>query len=285
MQANRQRTNHNSALEHLSVEELEQLLYTPDGKEPDVDFMTEVLEVIHAKEANDPSYTEPDVDAAWADFKENYMEQAEIYGPADEEPLNSRSKRKGHNVLILLRRTVAVAAILAAFCVTASAFGFDILKAIADWTAETFQFASLDDIPVEQSIRENDPYAELRAAVSEETALSVVPTWAPGDIIQERVSIDHRSNSVSICGTYQTDSYEYTVTIMVYENWSDAERSSYQKDDQEVEKHVVNDITHYLMRNTEYCTAAWVNENVEVSIQGTLSFADLNSMINSVYWE
>lgn len=280
-----------SALDHLTLEELEQLLYVPDGEDPDVEFITEVLEVIKAKESEcsefDTADTENvDVDAAWNDFQENYMGHADAYERTFREPNSEKSKTSDHSVLILLRRAVAVAAVLALLSVTAAASGFDLFKAIAEWTAETFQFTAPAEEAFIQAVPEDDPYQALRAVVAEETDLPVVPIWAPEEDMQESVTISQRSNSVSIDGVYRSDYKEYAINLIIYDDIVFLEQSStYQKDSEEIERYLSSGIFHYIMSNNGSVVAVWVNENVEVSIRGELTPQDLKSMINSLYWE
>ena len=54
-----------------------------------------------------------------------------------------------------------------------------------------------------------------------------------------------------------------------------------------VMKHMIEysagNIMHYLMNNNEIYSVTWVNENAEVLIQGNLSIADLEKMVDSIY--
>ena len=138
-------------LEQMRTEELEALLQqefaAADGGEPDVDYIMAIMEVMKQRDANPPA-AEADVDAAWRDFKENYQGQASAY---ETEVLPERDsshldqitspspKKKSRRIL---RAAVIMAACIVILCGAASAFGFDILQAFADWTAETFGFVT-----------------------------------------------------------------------------------------------------------------------------------------------
>ena len=138
-------------LEQMRTEELEALLQqeftAADGGEPDVDYIMAIMEVMKQRDANPPA-AEADVDAAWRDFKENYQGQASAY---ETEVLPERDsshldqitspspKKKSRRIL---RAAVITAACIVILCGAASAFGFDILQAFADWTAETFGFVT-----------------------------------------------------------------------------------------------------------------------------------------------
>lgn len=138
-------------LEQMRTEELEALLQqeftAADGGELDVDYIMAIMEVMKQRDANPPA-AEVDVDAAWRDFKENYQGQASAY---ETEVLPERDsshldqitspspKKKSRRIL---RAAVITAACIVILCGAASAFGFDILQAFADWTAETFGFVT-----------------------------------------------------------------------------------------------------------------------------------------------
>lgn len=286
MRVNGQNEKLHSALDQMTIQELEQLLDTPDGVEPDVDFITEVLEVVQAKEAEHPDCLglDVDVDAAWEDFKGNYMGQAEACRPADGRSHSKQSKTSNHRFLILVRRTLTVAAVLTMFCVTASAFGF--FQWFADWTAQTFRFASIDEGAWKQDVLECDPYAALRAAVAEETDLPVVPAVGPDKSVQVKLTVTERSDGVRVHGVYRAEDDEYSITLTIYDDVVFANGSStYQKSEEDIEICQINNIEHYLMKNNESSSAAWINQNVEVHIQGEIAFEDLETMVASVYWE
>ena len=104
------------------------------------------MEVMKQRDANPPA-AEADVDAAWRDFKENYQGQASAYEtevlPERDSSILTKSppfpQKKSRRIL---RAAVITAACIVILCGAASAFGFDILQAFADWTAETFGFVT-----------------------------------------------------------------------------------------------------------------------------------------------
>ena len=173
-------------LEQMRTEELEALLQqeftAADGGEPDVDYIMAIMEVMKQRDANPPA-AEVDVDAAWRDFKENYQGQASAY---ETEVLPERDsshldqitspspKKKSRRIL---RAAAITAACIVILCGAASAFGFDILQAFADWTAETFGFVTPGQEEAEAP--QDDPYQRLRFAVSLETDLPLIPNWGP----------------------------------------------------------------------------------------------------------
>ena len=280
-------------LEQMRTEELEALLQqeftAADGGEPDVDYIMAIMVVMKQRDANPPA-AEADVDAAWRDFKENYQGQASAY---ETEVLPERDsshldqitspspKKKSRRIL---RAAVITAACIVILCGAASAFGFDILQAFADWTAETFGFVTPGQ---EEAEVPQDPYLELRLAVAEETDLPVVPNWAPNDTkLVGAVSMIKRTDGNRIQAVYSVNGERFTVRIQIYDSVPDVYTGIYQKDSsEEIVEYKVSDITHYLMNNNGHLLATWVNENIECFIQGNLSKSDLEKIINSIYEE
>lgn len=279
-------------LEQMRTEELEALLQqeftAADGGEPDVDYIMAIMEVMKQRDANPPA-AEVDVDAAWRDFKENYQGQASAY---ETEVLPERDsshldqitspspKKKSRRIL---RAAAITAACIVILCGAASAFGFDILQAFADWTAETFGFVTPGQ---EEAEAPQDPYLELRLAVAEETDLPVVPNWAPkGTVSKEEVSVINRSDGVRLQATYINSQGEFTIRIQIYNSLPEEYFGVYQKNDHNVTKYDSGGIIHYLMENTETCSVAWLNGDIETLIQGNLTMGDLEKMVDSIYEE
>ena len=279
-------------LEQMRTEELEALLQqeftAADGGEPDVDYIMAIMEVMKQRDANPPA-AEVDVDAAWRDFKENYQGQASAY---ETEVLPERDsshldqitspspKKKSRRIL---RAAVITAACIVILCGAASAFGFDLLQAFADWTAETFGFVTPGQ---EEAEAPQDPYLELRLAVAEETDLPVVPNWAPkGTVSKEEVSVINRSDGVRLQATYINSQGEFTIRIQIYNSLPEEYFGVYQKNDHNVTKYDSVGIIHYLMENTETCSVAWLNGDIETLIQGNLTMGDLEKMVDSIYEE
>lgn len=279
-------------LEQMRTEELEALLQqeftAADGGEPDVDYIMAIMEVMKQRDANPPA-AEVDVDAAWRDFKENYQGQASAY---ETEVLPERDsshldqitspspKKKSRRIL---RAAVITAACIVILCGAASAFGFDILQAFADWTAETFGFVTPGQEEAEAP--QDDPYNALRLAVSNKTDTPAVPTWFPdGTKISGDIRITERLNSVRIQATCETQTGEFTIRISVYNTDEHNFTSSYQKNDYQVQVYKSGGVSHYIMSNENYIGVTWTNDDIEGSIQGALSITDLEKMVDSIYY-
>lgn len=227
------------------------------------------------------------MDAAWRDFKENYQGQASAY---ETEVLPERDsshldqitspspKKKSRRIL---RAAVITAACIVILCGAASAFGFDILQAFADWTAETFGFVTPGQEEAEAP--QDDPYNTLRLAVSERTDLPVVPTWFPEDTeLVGSISVVEQIGMIRLQGTFENSQEQFTIRIQIYDSVPEKYDGTYQIDSNSFELYEVDGITYYLMSNNDTNSVAWLNGVVEGHIQGHVSFDGLKKMVDSI---
>ena len=288
-----------SVLAGKSTEELEELLAMSfsmeDGAETDEAYITTIMEVIREREEKeaDQEKRQAEVDAAWREFQEyraeRDREKAEADGLADAsgkfpgEP--SRPQEKVHTAKKpgrVLRSCAAAAAVIVLLCGTAYAFGWNIFQALADWTAETFQFLT----GAEPEMADYGVFDRLYKNVSTETDIPVVPRWAPEgtkEVEQPRTSI--RSDKTRIVGEYLVEDREFTVRITIYNEIPEIYDTIYQKNDGSAYPYEAGGITHYIVENVDNVSAMWTNNVVEGYIQGNISIAELKQMIDSIYEE
>ena len=288
-----------SVLAGKSTEELEELLAASfplgDNAETDEAYIIAIMEVIREREEKeaDQEKRQAEVDAAWREFQEyraeRDREKANADGMADAsgkfpgEP--SRPQEKVHTAKKpgrVLRSCAAAAAVIVLLCGTAYAFGWNIFQALADWTAETFQFLT----GAETEEFDYSVFDRLYKSVSEETDIPSVPQWAPDgteEVEQPRTSV--RSDKTRIVGQYLIGEREFTVRIMIYNTTPEDYLGAYQKNDVTVEEYESGGIVHYITENVDYISSMWTNGCIEGHIQGSLSIEELKNMIDSIYEE
>lgn len=284
---NRETTERDPILKHLSTEQLENLLsqdFDWSGEqEPDVDYIMAVMEVIRERDA-EAGEAAVDVDAAWEDFQQNYQNRR----PASEPPalretesphLNQSSQHKSPQKHFKATRYLVLAALVGVLlCGAAEAFGFHVFQALASWTTETFGFTA----PAEPA--EADPFAQLRSAVAHETTLPIVPHYAPeGTEETGDFSIDERRNGIRIADKYKIPDGEFSIHVIIYDINNKDYTGTYQKDAALLEVYEVNGLNYYLMSNRSMNVVTWTNENVEILIQGDLDITLLKQMVDSIY--
>ena len=288
-----------SVLAGKSTEELEELLALSfsmeDGAETDEAYITTIMEVIREREEKetDQEKRQAEVDAAWREFQEyradRDREKAEAGGLADAsgkfpgEP--SRPQEKVHTAKKpgrALRSCAAAAAVIVLLCGTAYAFGWNIFQALADWTAETFQF--LSGAEPEEFVYGS--LARMHLSVEAEADMSSVPRWAQegaAELEQPRSSV--REDRTRVVGNYLIEDREFTVRINIYNSIPENYQGSYQKDDVGVQKYEAGGVVHYITENVDNVSAMWTNGCIEGYIQGDLSIEELKFMIDSIYEE
>ena len=189
-----------------------------------------------------------------------------------------KPKKKSRRIL---RAAVITAACIVILCGAASAFGFDILQAFADWTAETFGFVTPGQEEAEAP--QDDPYNTLRLAVSERTDLPVVPTWFPEDTeLVGSISVVEQIGMIRLQGTFENSQEQFTIRIQIYDSVPEKYDGTYQIDSNSFELYEVDGITYYLMSNNDTNSVAWLNGVVEGHIQGHVSFDGLKKMVDSI---
>ena len=288
-----------SVLAGKSTEELEELLALSfsmeDGAETDEAYITTIMEVIREREEKeaDQEKRQAEVDAAWREFQEyraeRDREKAEADGMADAsdkfpgEPSRPQEKvRTAKKPGRVLRSCAAAAAVIVLLCGTAYAFGWNIFQALADWTAETFQFLT----GAESKTAGYGVFEYLYLSVAAETDTPAVPRWAPEgaeEVEQPRTSA--RNDRTRIIGKYLVDGKEFTIRITIYDAIPESYDTIYQKNDGSAHPYEAGGITHYIIENMDNISAMWTNGYIEGHIQGNISIEDLQLMIDSIYEE
>ena len=297
-----------AALRKKSQSELESLLAAAFSEEYDTvqadELAVAVMEVMCEREEDVPAMSQAELDASWEDFQRRLAadektaeekrepERTETTADAgtakDPKPMRTSPARKSRNTPQKTRflRLCVTAAVLAFFicgATVASALGFNVFQAIADWTAEQFGFvrAGKEDVG-----SEDDPLWSLRVIVMDKCDVPSVPTWVPeGTQAKENVSIEERSDRTIIRCGYEAQHSEFTIHIIIYNTIPEDYTGTYQKDGDGVECYEAGTVTHYLMDNNDRSSAAWTNGRLEGHIQGDLSINDLKNMIDSIYVE
>lgn len=288
-----------SVLAGKSTEELEELLAASfpmeDGAETDEAYILTIMEVIREREekAADKEKRQAEVDAAWRDFQEyraeRDREKAEADGVADAsgkfpgEPSRPQEKvRTAKKPGRVLRSCAAAAAVIVLLCGTAYAFGWNIFQALADWTAETFQFLT----GAEPKAADYGIFEYLYLSVAAETDIPAVPQWAPeGTREVEKPRVSERSDKTRIVGKYLIENREFTVRITIYNEIPEDYDTIYQKNDGSAYPYEADGITHYIVENVDNVSAMWTNGYIEGHIQGDISVKELQLMIDSIYEE
>jgi len=300
MDNNELKNNPNLGLEKLSLEQLEELLQQDfcESDDMDTDYTIAIMEVIKKRKAEDPNYKPSDKKAAWKDFEENYMNNESPYlhlFPSDdlhEVVLNNPvSEKRMRGSVRKLRRTVAAAAVLVLLfgMLTAQALGYEVFQSIARWTSDVFTFGGVgtESPPAPHELIELPPdrqYETIQEILDVlGISLHITPQWHPYGFVQTELNVTQLSDRTVIRSILEKEARSILMRITISIDSYGDHFMIHEINVDSVSIHEVGGITHYIMSNYDRMVAVWKNENLEVSIQGDITEADLLRMIDSIY--
>lgn len=247
-----------SDFDTMSTESLEKLLYLDSqltGEEAlDVDVILYILEVIDSrrKETPAPQVPSPDVDKAWDTFRKKYFpnlskSNGQSFYEYDDEPSSKNISHSTYERTIspphpkkkrLLHVAYAAAIIAALLCImtaTASALGYDLWGALAQWSEETFSFTSKQEIDTQNTdVKDftertvNNSYKNIQDALNDYGITEpLVPTWFPDGYSLAEVKVKEFSKTkLTFDACYKCDDKTIAICVKKYENIDDmVERS------------------------------------------------------------
>ncbi len=271
-----------SHLDKLSTEELQEILRQDsllDDDSSDIDTILYITNLLASRASS--SDDSNDVEAAWKSFKENYYPYI-----SDPEPLYSFDSPEDEVVkakprhLSRAMKTLSVAAVLAVVIIsgslTASAFGYNLWGAVAEWTRDTFGFT--------QSSQNNGiyPFENLRDALAAyDIDEPIVPQWIPDGYGEDTVQAAETPDSKIISSSCKSASGEIKIEVKAFYNY-DSKHRVYEILEDGVEKYSSNGIDFYIMKNDEFTRVSWAAGNNECSIICSLKPKEIYRMIDSI---
>ena len=272
-----------SHLDKLSTEELQEILRQDsllDDDSSDIDTILYITNLLASRASS--SDDSKDVEAAWKSFKENYYPYI-----SDPEPLYSFDSPEDKVVKAKSRRpsrvmkTLSVAAVLAVVIisgsVTASAFGYNLWGAVAEWTRDTFGFT--------QSSQNNGiyPFENLRDALAAyDINDPIVPQWIPDGYGEDTVQAAETPDGKIIVAVSKQSGKEIKLEVKIFNDPSD-QHWVYEMFEDGVEKYASNGIDFYIMKNDDFTRVSWAVGNNECSILCALEPKEIYRMIDSIF--
>ena len=290
-------TNHSvpekyAALQDLTVEELEKLLYTasPSDCEKDEAYYAAIEEVLLQKETENPTGRVPNIDDAWKSFQQNYsVPEARGLRLYEELPDSQTSLAKSgkHRRAKGLRRLLLVAATLAFVLVSSvvvQASGIDIFGAIARWTKDVFTFSTPAAETDEYGFMSLSVSPELTAALNEQGfPVSFAPAWLPDAYNQFDVETYAVGSSIFVRFTAQSDSGEFIyINFSKYIDKNAFEKELYEKNQSAVEEYPHGTQLFHIFHNTTGIVAVWSDGTYVISILGDLPVSTVEEIIDSI---
>lgn len=283
-------------LNSMSPSELEQAMedalsaMAEDSYDPAViDAYLDALD----RKAPMPDY--PDAKRSYSAFQQRIRSLPE--NVANQKPPKRYPARLRSRIRTSLAAAVMTACLLGTMMVV-QAYGIDVFGVIARWSESAFSFGSLPDENEEDSAyhpqkaeegTENsasgvpEEYQELQMEFAERGLPLYYPKipeeFAPQEPL---IDVDPITDCVSFSVAYTSALDCIGFNVILHDN---APFEIYEKNDEDVEPFVCNEITHYIFKNNENETVAWMIGNVEYSITSNTSTVDMKSLIQSIYEE
>ena len=257
----------------MATEELEEILRLdaemPQGQESDTDKILYIMEVLTERKRNN-SHTGNTALEAYESFKQNYMPET------DNQIIPMKTKRRGSRWLRSLTATAAVLAILVAGSITAKAFGFNIWKAVVQWTQETFHFGNWGNSDADNSL----PYASLQEALEKGN----VPAWLAPTSMPEGFNLTEiKVEQSPLKKVYRA---KYTsgekILVIAVRDYLDGDPVYVEQREGLVEEYEALGVTYYLFSNQDQNRAVWLYESYECDISGEVTIEELKKMIDSI---
>ena len=284
-----------SILESKTTQELEELLKldftNQDYSDSNAEYLLTIMEVIEEREQEARGGIQEDNEAAWNELKEYIaLHDAESSDTGENEVSVNDHECKSSTEQVpckhcprILRIGLIAATIIILISAPAVAGKWNFIYAIAEWSKETFQFLipNQDMPPIE-----TDPFETLRFSVLRYVDSKVIPNWGPdGTESSGELFVAEREDRTRIQGTYIYDSSEFTIRVIIHSTPPDGLTMTYQTDPTYEGTLDLNGIEHRIYGNNANMSAMWINGLAEVYIQGALSLEDMQTMIESIYWE
>ena len=248
----------------------------PEDAEQDTELLLYIMEVLAKRRRSEPN---PGITAqeALKVFEAHYLPCVEETYQA-EKPIQS-------NMLLRWRRGLSAAAavliVIVLGSVTAGAFGFNVLGAVAKWTQETFFFESIHSTSASEPSKDYAPmYTSLQELLKEyNVKRKLVPTWLPEGYEFVEAQVSESPKQRYYFATYEKEGKSIKVQIKDY---LDFHPTYAEKSDGLVEVYESYGIAYYIFSNYNQIHAAWSVENYECTISGPVSITEMKKIIDSI---
>ncbi|HBK85055.1 MAG TPA: hypothetical protein DDZ53_03380 [Firmicutes bacterium] len=272
----------------LEVEQLEELIRQDclaDGSLLNTEQTLAILEII--EERRPSGVGEAEIDAAWDSFQAHYLPLVETNEALYD---NKTSRTKATRRRFVLPRLSWVAAILAVFILSSSLFayqvyGYNVWENIAKWTSEIFQLKTpvTPNGDAGEGMFPDAADPRLQPLYEAMKELEIPTTLAP-TCIPERfegpgiIETSHAPFKGVINGFILEQE-----TLMLSFDYNTNADSMYEKDDSPVTSLRINGVTYYFMSNNAQNRVVWSVDQYECSINGTVTYEELEQMVLSIY--
>ena len=261
-----------SKYDAMTTEELEEILrldvQAPEEQESDTEKILYIMEVL-AKRKRNNSHTGKTALEAYESFKQNYM-------PETDHVIPMKPARRMPRWARALTATAAVLVILFVGSITVEAMGFNIWKAVVQWTQETFHFGDWGGSDTDNKLQ----FDSLQDALAQgNVPVSLVPTWIPDGYELVDIVVEQTPKRKAYRAQYTDGEKDLKITVHDY---LDESPVYVEQSEGLTEEYEVFGITYYLFSNLEHNRAVWLYESYECEVFGDVMIEELKLMIDSI---
>lgn len=254
----------------MATEALEEILRLdakmPQGQESDTDKILYIMEVLAERKRNS-SHTGNTAQEAYESFKQNYMPETES---------SAKTKRGCPRWARSLTAAAAVLAILLVGSVTAKAFGFNLWKAVIQWTQETFHFGAWGNSDANNNLQ----FDSFQKALEEGNTPSwLVPTYIPDGFNLVDIKVEQTPMKKTYTAKYTNREQVLKITVRDY---LDGVPVYVEQGEGLIEEYTASGITYYLFDNNKRTQAVWIVESYECCVSGNVTIENLKTMLSSI---
>lgn len=283
-----------SIYDGMTTKQLEEILSTLDASlQEDCVTIEKITGVIIRREHNNPAYGLPDVNDAWKEFHQYYMnaDEEDVLDLLGEEtgdentspsnPAEVMSKPK-HKKRPIIRWAViaSIVALIGLNTFTVAAYGVSLAEAFAIWTDDFFSFTSA---PSSHEIVPSEINSEYEYLNEFGADFNFLPTWLPEGFEFDRVLNNSSPSSHTLLFYFVHPDEPEHLSLSAIKRISQDLSIIYEKDSESIDIITLDDIPHYIYSNLGNTVCSWQVKNYEFSIQGPVSREDMNTIINSIY--
>lgn len=263
----------------MATETLEEILRldadAPEEQALDTETLLHILEVLTSRK--NTQSTESAAQVAFESFKKNYLSETSEDTVVSEQDITLKKP------LHWFRWPAVAAAILAVILLgsmTAKAFGYDIWKAVVQWTQETFYLGDGSQADDELDVQGNLKYASLQELLtSAGVEQALVPTWIPEGYEVSEITIQ-QTPVQDVYGTIYTNGDDSI--IITIRNYLEGSPEYVEQSDKLLETYELFGVTYYLLNNNNRAQVVWIKDTFECYISGDVTIEELKMMIDSI---
>lgn len=285
-------------LNSMSPSELEQAMEEALSRMSDDDYDPAVVDAyLNALDQKSPMPEFPDAKSSYKTFQEKFLDMHT--NVVEQSKPNHRYFKPSRALRGSLVAVIAAACLLGGM-VVAQAAGVDVFGAIARWTDSIFTFGEIrgdttlgmysgnNSIEEQYNERSNDvtvpeEYREVQAEMTQRGLPLYYPKVPKEFEAQDSLCyIDPVIDNVEFSVGYLRGTEYIGVDMIQYDARPATE---YEKDSDDVEEYIYNDIVHYIFSNNANMTAVWLMGEVQYCITTNSDSVNIKELIQSVYEE